>query len=80
MVSSNEDPQCPDQGSCWLGAVEQISNHVHRTAYKFALFTGLRRCEPEALEWDRVSDGVYVPTTKSGRGFWLALTPDILVM
>jgi integrase len=60
----------------WLAAVEQVSNPVHRAAYKFALMTGLRRSELEALEWDRITDAVYLPTTKSGREFWLPLTDE----
>jgi integrase len=58
----------------WREAVEQIENTVHRTAYMFALFTGLRRSEIETLEWSRIdNDAIHLPTTKSGREFWLPL-------
>lgn len=57
----------------WRNAVEEVSNPVHRTAYLFALFTGLRRSELEALEWDRVTDAIHLPVNKSGREFWLPL-------
>jgi integrase len=39
----------------------------------FALFTGMRRSEIENLEWDRIDDAIHMPTTKSGREFWLPL-------
>lgn len=54
--------------------MEAIENPVHRAAYMFALLTGLRRPEIEALEWDRVGDELYFPQTKFGREFWLLLT------
>lgn len=57
----------------WREAVEKIDNTVHRTAYMFALFTGLRRSEIEQLEWSRIDDAIHLPTTKSGREFWLPL-------
>ncbi len=58
----------------WREAVERIENTVHRTAYMFALFTGLRRSEIETLEWSRIDDdAIHLPTTKSGREFWLPL-------
>ena len=58
----------------WREAVEQIENRIHRTAYVFALFTGLRRSEIENLEWNRINDAIHLPTTKSGREFWLPLS------
>ena len=46
----------------WKGEVDKIETHVHRAAYMLALFTGLRRSEIEALEWDRVGDEIYLPS------------------
>jgi integrase len=60
----------------WREAVEQIDNPIHRKAYLFALFTGLRRSEIENLEWDRTDDAIHLPTTKSGREFWLPLVEE----
>lgn len=57
----------------WREAVDQIENTVHRTAYMFALFTGFRRNEIENLEWSKIDDAIHLPTTKSGREFWLPL-------
>lgn len=57
----------------WRTEVDKIENTVHRTAYMFALFTGLRRSELEGLEWSRIDDAIHLPTTKSGREFWLPL-------
>jgi integrase len=57
----------------WRQAVEQIENPVHRNAYMFALLTGMRRSEVEGLEWSRIDDAIHLPTTKSGREFWLPL-------
>ena len=60
----------------WREAVEGIENVIHRTAYFFALLTGLRRSEIESLEWDRIDDAIHLPTTKSGREFWLPLVEE----
>jgi integrase len=60
----------------WREAVESIENVIHRTAYFYALFTGLRRSEIETLEWDRIDDAIHLPTTKSGREFWLPLVEE----
>jgi hypothetical protein len=57
----------------WQRAVEAIDNLVHRAAYRFALFTGMRRSEIEGLEWSRIDDAIHLPITKSGREFWLPL-------
>ena len=57
----------------WRTAVARVANTVHRTAYMVALFTGLRRTEIECLEWDRIDDAIHLPTTKSGRAFYLPL-------
>ena len=57
----------------WQQAVEAIDNPVHRAAYRLGLFTGLRRSEIEGLEWARIDDAIHLPTTKSGREFWLPL-------
>ncbi len=60
----------------WREAVENIDNTIHRTAYMYALFTGLRRSEIESLEWDRIDEAIHLPTTKSGREFWLPLVEE----
>jgi integrase len=57
----------------WRQAVDRIPNPIHRTMYYLALFTGMRRSEIEGLEWDRIDDSIFLPTTKSGRQFWLPL-------
>jgi len=57
----------------WHAEVLKIETTTHRTAYMFALFTGLRRSELETLEWSRIDDALHLPMTKSGREFWLPL-------
>ena len=58
----------------WKAAVDKIDNPVHRAAYMFALFTGLRRSEIENLEWERIGDEIALSSNQVGRDFWLPLT------
>jgi integrase len=60
--------------AAWRHTIDGLENPIHQVFYELLLFSGVRKSEAFALEWNNVHDDhIHLPMTKNGRSFDLPI-------